>query len=93
MLELDAKFYIFFIFYLTLKTTTLLQLKVDLIKIYRIDAFIIAVVMIFLHCRRYILRILLKILISEDLKFEVEILIMDFSKYKNVIKKSCFLYF
>jgi hypothetical protein len=70
---------IYFIFF-RLKTTTLLQLKVDLIKIYRVDAFIIAVVMFFLHCRRYILRILLKILISEDLKFEVEILILNFFK-------------
>ena len=59
-----------FSFYFILKTTTLLQSKVYLIKIYPIDALVIAVVIFWSICNRYILRILLKILISNDYKFE-----------------------
>ena len=65
----SLKEYIIFILFL-LKTTTLLQSKVYLIKIYPIDALVIAVVIFWSICNRYILRILLKILISNDFKFE-----------------------
>ena len=48
-------------------TTTLLQSWTYLIKIWPIDALVIAVVEKYSVCNRYILRILLKILISTDL--------------------------
>ena len=62
--ERECKFHLILIIKLPLCFNSWLNYK----KLCQIDAIFIAVVSLILCCKRYILRILLKILISEDLK-------------------------